>query len=59
MKTTSHKVSAIVPAFNEQKKIKAVLEALVKSPDIEEVICVDDGSTDGSVEFLKNFVLSI
>lgn len=42
----NYKVSAIVPAYNEQKKIKSVLTTLVNSKYIHEVICVDDGSTD-------------
>lgn len=40
------KVAAIVPALNEQAHIKNVLEALLKSKDIQEVIVVDDGSED-------------
>lgn len=39
-------VSAIVPAYNEEKKIGHVLQVLAKCPSIAEVICVDDGSTD-------------
>ena len=39
-------VTAIVPAFNEEKRIKDVLVFLAQSPLIDEVICIDDGSTD-------------
>lgn len=39
-------VSVIVPAFNEEKRIRNVLEFLAKSDIPNEVICVDDGSTD-------------
>lgn len=42
------KVSAIIPAFNEAERIAAVLDPLLASPAVDEVIVVDDGSTDGT-----------
>lgn len=39
-------VSAIVCAYNEAKTIKLILEVLLSHPRINEVIVVDDGSTD-------------
>lgn len=39
-------VSCIIPAFNEGPRIGAVLRALALHPLIDEVIVVDDGSTD-------------
>ncbi len=47
------KVSIIVPAFNESKKIGSVLEALysLKFP----VIVVDDGSSDNTYEIAKKY----
>jgi glycosyltransferase involved in cell wall biosynthesis len=38
--------SAIVCAYNEEKTIAGVLEALAASPRIQEIIAVDDGSCD-------------
>ena len=52
-------VSAIVPVFNEEKTVAGVIEALLKNPLINEVICIDDGSTDKSLEILKKFNNSI
>ncbi len=48
------KLSIIIPVFNECRTVKALLER-VKRIDIEkEIIVVDDGSTDGTREILKN-----
>lgn len=44
------KVAAIVPALNEEVKIGSVLKILLKSKDLDEVILVDDGSTDRTAE---------
>jgi len=40
------KVAAIVPAHNEARRIRPVLEALASAPEVDEVIMVSDGSTD-------------
>jgi len=42
----SDKVAVIVPALNEEEKIGGVLKTLLASKDLDEVILVDDGSTD-------------
>lgn len=43
-------VSAIVCAYNEEKTIKPILETLLGHPRVGEVIAVDDGSTDRTLE---------
>ena len=48
-------VSAIVPIFNEQKTIHRVVASLLNSDLVSEVICVNDGSTDKSLEILQSF----
>ncbi|MDO8657615.1 MAG: glycosyltransferase family 2 protein [Candidatus Levybacteria bacterium] len=48
-------VSAIVPVFNEDKTIGKIVNVLLKSPLINEVICVNDGSTDKTYSILKSF----
>lgn len=48
-------VAAIVPAYNEEKTIGAVLEVLTKCRLINEVIVVSDGSTDDTVKIALQF----
>ncbi len=49
------RVSAVVPAHNEQRTIRVSLETLLESdwPDLE-VIVVDDGSTDSTAEQVRD-----
>ncbi len=49
------KVSAIIPVFNEEKNIEYVLRSLKKSFYIDEIICINDGSTDRSYQVIKRF----
>lgn len=49
------RISAIVPIFNEEKGISLVVHKLLKHPLIDEIICVNDGSTDRSMDILKQF----
>lgn len=49
------KTTAIVPVFNEEKTIRNVLSTLNNSELIEEIVVVDDGSTDNSLEEIKSF----
>ncbi len=48
-------VSAIVPVFNEERTVAGVIKALLKSPLINQVIVVNDGSTDRSLEIIERF----
>lgn len=48
-------ISAVVPVLNEEKTVKQVVETLLSSPLVDEVICVNDGSKDKSLEILKSF----
>ena len=48
------KISCIVPVYNEASRVGAVLDVLVGHELIDEVIVVNDGSTDDSKEILKS-----
>ena len=45
------KLSVIIPVFNERSTIKEVMDAVLAVEMADEIIIVDDGSTDGTREF--------
>lgn len=47
-------VSALVPAYNEQRNIAQILSILKKSLFFDEIICINDGSTDQTLGIIKN-----
>ena len=50
------KVSIIVPVYNASKYIRECLDSLINQTLKEiEIICVNDGSTDNSLEILKEY----
>jgi glycosyltransferase involved in cell wall biosynthesis len=51
---SSPKLSVVVPVYNERATIERILQ-LVQAVEIEkEIVIVDDGSTDGTREFLSD-----
>lgn len=48
-------VSCIIPAYNEAERIEKVLRIVSRSRLINEVIVVDDGSSDGTKEVVRKF----
>jgi len=52
------KISCIIPAFNEAKNIGRVLGVLEKIGWIDEIVVVDDGSTDQTAQVANSFKIS-
>jgi glycosyltransferase involved in cell wall biosynthesis len=50
--TSSPCLSVVMPCYNEVRTIKDCVDAVLASPWVEELIIVDDGSTDGTREVL-------
>lgn len=48
------KISCIIPAYNEAKRIKNVLDVVLNHPLIDEIVVINDGSTDDTEKILKN-----
>ncbi|MGB9911191.1 MAG: glycosyltransferase family 2 protein [Microgenomates group bacterium] len=61
--TKKPKVSVIILSYNTKELLKNCLESLIKEGRkeklIEEIILVDNGSQDGSIEVMENFKLKI
>jgi glycosyltransferase involved in cell wall biosynthesis len=46
------RLSVVIPVYNERATLREVIERVLAVPIDLEVVCVDDGSTDGSREIL-------
>jgi glycosyltransferase involved in cell wall biosynthesis len=54
------KVSVVIPCFNERDTIEQVVNSVRNSPVQNiEIIVVDDGSTDGTIDVLKEKVVGV
>ena len=52
---SNKKISVIVPAYNEEKTVGKVLDVLTSSNIPDEVICVNDGSTDNTSNEIRKY----
>ena len=50
------KISVIIPVYNTEKYLKECLDSIVNQTftDIE-IICINDGSSDGSLKILNEY----
>ena len=53
------RVTAIIPAYNEEERIGTVLEAVKKSSLVDDIIVVDDGSEDKTAEVAFNLGVKV
>lgn len=53
MKNNYPVISAIICAFNEESTIENVLKAVADSNLFNEIIVVNDGSTDNTLKIIK------
>ncbi len=53
------KVAAIVPAYNEEKTVGAVIKVLLQCPKIGEIVVVSDGSTDKTALIARQFPIQV
>lgn len=47
------KVAAVIPAFNEEKNVTEVLDVVKSAPELNEIILVNDGSSDQTSRVAK------
>lgn len=47
-------VSVVMPIYNERATLRTAVERVLASPLAIELVCVDDGSEDGSTEILRS-----
>lgn len=52
------KLSVIIPTLNEELTIKKTLDALTRLVNVSEVIIVDGGSSDKTIEIIENYNLN-
>lgn len=56
------KISILIPCFNEEKTIATIVEKVLKADTLElekEIIVINDGSTDRSIQALEKFASQI
>jgi glycosyltransferase involved in cell wall biosynthesis len=55
MNTHQPHIAAIIPTYNEERNVAGVLRTLHASDLLDEIIIVDDGSVDQTVEIIRKF----
>jgi len=58
MNNSSFQVSVIIPVYNAEGFLRKAVESALFHPEVKEVILIEDGSPDGSLEVCKEIVAS-
>ena len=53
------KIVAIIPAYNEEDRIKETIEDLKKVDLIDNIVVIDDGSTDSTSSIVENMGIDL
>ncbi|ASS75608.1 glycosyl transferase family 2 [Tumebacillus algifaecis] len=48
-------LTLIVPAYNEAENVEQVLDVVVKMPDFQQIVVIDDGSVDGTYDRINKY----
>ena len=48
-------LSIVLSTYNEVENIKAAIDISINHPVVKEIIIIDDNSTDGTIDILKNY----
>lgn len=49
------KLSIVIPIYNVENYLPECLDSVIKQKRVDEIICVNDGSTDHSLDIIKEF----
>jgi len=47
------KLSVVIPVYNEKNTINEILQRVLNTGLVDEIVVIDDGSTDGTAEMLR------
>ncbi len=47
------RIVALVPAFNEEHRIAATIQAIAKIPQLDQIVVIDDGSRDNTADVAR------
>ena len=53
--STNAVLSVVIPCYNEERTVKEILDRVLDSPLVGEIVAVDDGSTDRTLEILSSY----